>query len=267
MIEKVGHIKNPLTVIAVFAAIAEISGTIVLPFVDLLNQGIYIWFLMLFPVLLVSLFFLTLNFNHKVLYAPSDYKDEKHFVDLFSKASIELQEERLKEEVQEVQADYVAEKPNSVKDANSPQFSKTIQKTFPRDVMSDVVLAEKLAVNNLSRSLGFQFKTGVTFNGQSFDAIAVSDSKIHAIEVKLFKSNTSSFMRFGKVLERAEYAAKYGFDAKNFTLHIVAVIDSPNINKKQFEYNFQDFVKRFDVRVELHIMTFSDLQAQYEYAP
>lgn len=35
---------------------------------------------MLFPVLLILLFFLTLNFNHKVLYSPGDFQDERHFV-------------------------------------------------------------------------------------------------------------------------------------------------------------------------------------------
>jgi hypothetical protein len=33
-----------------------------------------------FPVLLVSLFFLTLNFNPSVLYAPSDFQDEANFM-------------------------------------------------------------------------------------------------------------------------------------------------------------------------------------------
>ena len=61
MVDKITHVKNPLTVIAMFAAIAEISGTIVLPFVDAALQGLYIWFLMLFPTLLVGAFFVTLN--------------------------------------------------------------------------------------------------------------------------------------------------------------------------------------------------------------
>lgn len=56
MIEKIGHIKNPLTVIAMFAGIAEVSGTIVLPFVTPATQGTYVWFLMIFPCLLVTLF-------------------------------------------------------------------------------------------------------------------------------------------------------------------------------------------------------------------
>lgn len=80
LIEKTGHIKNPLTVIAMFAAIAEISGATVLPFVIPENQSIYIWFLMLFPFFLVGIFFITLNFNRDALYAPSDYKDEKNFI-------------------------------------------------------------------------------------------------------------------------------------------------------------------------------------------
>lgn len=80
-------VKNPLSVIAIFAGIAEISGTAVLPHIAVVNQALYIWFLMLFPTLLVSIFFLTLNFNHKVLYAPSDFKDEDNFVNLITKAT------------------------------------------------------------------------------------------------------------------------------------------------------------------------------------
>jgi len=80
MTDKIGKIKNPLTIIAIFAGIAEVSGTTVLPFVVENNQIIFIYFLISFPALLVILFFLTLNFNNKVLYAPSDYKNEENFM-------------------------------------------------------------------------------------------------------------------------------------------------------------------------------------------
>lgn len=74
------HVSNPLTVIAIFAAIAEVSGTVVLPFVSEANQGSFLWFLVIFPTALVLLFFLTLNFNHRVLYAPSDYREDSSFL-------------------------------------------------------------------------------------------------------------------------------------------------------------------------------------------
>ncbi len=88
MIEKVGTIKNPLTIIAIFAVIAEISGTVVLPFINVEHQELYIWFLIIFPLVLVITFFLTLNFNHKILYAPSDYRDEDNFIKSLQKESI-----------------------------------------------------------------------------------------------------------------------------------------------------------------------------------
>ena len=87
MENKVGSVRNPLTVISIFAGIAEISGTAVLPHIASENQALYIWFLMFFPFALISLFFATLNFNHRVLYAPSDFKDEDNFVNILKKSS------------------------------------------------------------------------------------------------------------------------------------------------------------------------------------
>jgi len=80
MIEKIKLIRNPLTIIAIFAALAEVAGTVALATIDKSVQSTFIWFVMGFPVLLVVLFFLTLNFNPRVLYAPSDFKDEANFI-------------------------------------------------------------------------------------------------------------------------------------------------------------------------------------------
>jgi hypothetical protein len=104
VIEKAGHIKNPLTVIAIFAGIAEISGTIVLPFIANENQAVYIWFLMIFPLFLVGIFFGTLNFNHKVLYAPSDYSNEDNFIKSIGKATIAEKQEKLRAEANDASA-------------------------------------------------------------------------------------------------------------------------------------------------------------------
>lgn len=101
MTDHAGHIRNPLTVISIFAGIAEISGTVVLPFIAPENQGTYIWFLMLFPALLVVAFFLTLNLNHKTLYAPSDYQNQNHFLSLFGIVTPDEKETKLNEEVLE----------------------------------------------------------------------------------------------------------------------------------------------------------------------
>jgi hypothetical protein len=75
------QIKNPLTLIAVFAGLAEVAATGVLPVLEGEVQNIFVWYVMLFPFLLVIAFFVTLNFNNRVLYAPADFRDERHFME------------------------------------------------------------------------------------------------------------------------------------------------------------------------------------------
>lgn len=100
MIEKGYTVKNPLTIIAIFAGLAEVSGTAVLPSVSAENQIYYIFFLIFFPTLLVVLFFITLYNKHKVLYGPSDFEDEKNFVKIlqYDKSKQENVEINLKKE-------------------------------------------------------------------------------------------------------------------------------------------------------------------------
>ncbi|EQB8430787.1 hypothetical protein ACYUS1_002168 [Pseudomonas aeruginosa] len=107
MAKKYAHIKNPLTVIAIFATFVELGGTIVLPNLEGEVQERYVWFLMGFPVLLVWLFFRVLWHKHEVLYAPRDYRDDNTFLSArgIVPVSQDLALDKLIEEVDEVRAD------------------------------------------------------------------------------------------------------------------------------------------------------------------
>lgn len=72
--------KNPLTIIAIFAATIEASALASLPLLEVDNQYIYTWFLIGFPPFLTLLFFVTLNFNNRALYSPSDFTDQENFL-------------------------------------------------------------------------------------------------------------------------------------------------------------------------------------------
>lgn len=73
-------ITNPMTIIAIFATLSEASAAVSLPFLDNEERQTYIWFLISFPFYLLFLFFITLNFNYKSLYAPSDFQKSKQFI-------------------------------------------------------------------------------------------------------------------------------------------------------------------------------------------
>ncbi|POF40744.1 hypothetical protein B0D71_19935 [Pseudomonas laurylsulfativorans] len=80
------RIYNPMTIIAIFAALSETSAAVSLPFLDQEEREIYVWFLISFPFYLLLLFFATLNFNYKSLYAPSDFEKGKHFMKVMDDA-------------------------------------------------------------------------------------------------------------------------------------------------------------------------------------
>ncbi|MDB5117691.1 MAG: hypothetical protein JWQ79_3183 [Mucilaginibacter sp.] len=69
---RVRKIDNLLTLIGVFASLAEVSGTVVLKFLDVNVQRIFVWFVMAFPFTLVLLFFLVLIFRNENLYSPAE---------------------------------------------------------------------------------------------------------------------------------------------------------------------------------------------------
>jgi len=74
-------VSNPLTIVAIFAGTAETFATGALVVLPEPMQAIFIYFVMFFPILIVTCFFLTLIFKPQSLYAPSDFTDEEHFLD------------------------------------------------------------------------------------------------------------------------------------------------------------------------------------------
>lgn len=82
--DKIKKITNPLTIIGMFAMLSETTVSVLATHVDKSIQGTFLWFVMGFPVLLLLLFFLTLNFNRIVFYAPGDFNDERNFYNALS---------------------------------------------------------------------------------------------------------------------------------------------------------------------------------------
>ncbi len=158
MENKYASVKNPLTVIAIFSGITEISGAAVLPHIASENQTLYIWFLMLFPFALIGLFFITLNYNHRVLYAPSDFKDEDNFVNILKKSTIGEVIEYKQREVIAIVPDESLEEPPPLPDQNMNQ-PETLDKEEPPTTTADSSTTENWLEKAESTLLGIN---GVT---------------------------------------------------------------------------------------------------------
>lgn len=284
MVEKIGHVKNPLTVISIFAGVAEISGTLVLPFIESNNQMVYIWFLMLFPFSLIGLFFLTLNRNHKVLYAPSDYQNEENFVMHFKSQTIdekriryikELQESHCEEVIADVKVSNHEETSNRSVETNQ-ENNNELESNAPKNkekasdhsisknlVISRLIAAQNLAIQKISSEIGKPFQSDMVITSHDgarfeFDAVSQDGYDIDLIEVK-YSSNSRidrraiySFMHKVRKLKQLGFNVKVYFalvtendvDVKTVSL-MNDLVEACGIDFNLYFYRYDDLVNNF----------------------
>jgi hypothetical protein len=271
MKENFQTIKNPLTIIAIFAGISEISGTIVLPLIsDQVNQRFFIFFLIFFPLLLISLFFYTLNKNHKVLYAPSDFNDQKDFVLLLTgKASAEEIEQKATEELPE---ELIGElNSTGSKNANNPNSSiqNTSNNKLPDKEESAIEFyrrAETLALNRLEKELPSKIEREVKIsdeNGNSFvfDGISRDKEVLTLIEVKANRNKFNPLI-FSKSLEQicSRSAKLFGSGNNNFKIMLVVVFENlpPSLIDNIYAI-IGSYRKKYPFLIEIRIYNINDL--------
>lgn len=188
MVEKIGHIKNPLTVVAIFAALAEVSGTIVLPLLEKDTQQTYVWFLMCFPIFLVAVFFLVLYKKHHVLYAPTDFKDDETFKELFENASTYAKVAKIKSEQEEAVVEVLPEPADAVLGSAIEALPAiSAADTLRRSFQGNGLLAEELVIAKLTKDLGLKFERNLAVKGQArliFDAVATVANRAVVAEVR-----------------------------------------------------------------------------------
>lgn len=279
-------IKNPLTIIAIFAGIAEISGTAVLPFVSSDNQRLYIYFLIFFPSLLVSLFFWTLNCNHSVLYAPSDWKDEANFFRKFSSISEKEEKEKIEEEVREVirlpvndstliveegeeisregLTEKTTETATDISATSMADQKKNISLKGFRDRYALYSFAEEFGIRKVEAATGLSFRRNVRFEPDSspaivFDGMAVVNDQIHVVEVKRFVNFKGFPDSIDYFMHRVKIASQ-DFKANNkiMMLHIV-LVTGEKLDKKQIEL-VKNRLSKYDISYKLYNYSIEDVE-------
>lgn len=280
MIEKIGPIKNPLTIIAIFAAIAEISGTIVLPFIAPTNQAIYVWFLIIFPILLIILFFLTLNFNHKVLYAPSDYQNEDNFLRSLPRATLAEKALKIEEEI--------AEDTKVIESTPAPQqvprgevspplpATKTpeisIESLVRRSPQAKYMFIEEAIFRRLAKEFGSEIqrevKVGNADGRYIFDGIVRDKGITTVIEVKFLRSGMMSAMQLRQTLARIQQVSKLQplEQAGNFRVLLALAIESSNAEPERIQSQINRLRDEFSFPIEIRFYRLDDLERDFTVA-
>jgi len=205
--------KNPLGIIGLFISLIYGFGSIVITFSKDLSaneKAPLIWFLVLFPVLVLIAFVYLVVFHHKKLYGPGDYKDEQNFVvthlpeayqrikmaeELELSENLEEEEEEEEEEEPLQERSYGSEqRPRSFDTTNEhhPETKQSLLKgvqTTVQEFQKEYRDAENSLFEQLEMELGLRLQKRVMLsfghNGPIVsDAFLETDNQVQFIMVK-----------------------------------------------------------------------------------
>ncbi|WP_417381234.1 hypothetical protein [Gimesia sp.] len=262
MIEKVGHVRNPLTIIAISAGLAEVGGTVVLPLLEPVTQSIYVWFLMLFPMGLVGIFFFVLYKKHHVLYAPSDFKEDNTFLDLLESQSVSQRLESLKWEVEESAEE---EQSESTGDGSTISALDVMQ----RDYRAKYLLAEELAIVKLSKDRNLNIRRNVAERGKShggFDGAAESTNYDYIIEVSYTRRNWMTSFWKHRINQVSQFFDNLSHERKNRFRAIFAIVYDREDKERLIRAveRVQRLVADLPYNVEVVTFCYEDLTDEFE---
>lgn len=87
----IGLAKNPLGIIALFIVLIYGFASLVVGLgshLDAMDKHVIVWFMVLFPIIVLGVFTWLVAYHHTKLYAPDDFKDDAAFLEA-SKSSLQ----------------------------------------------------------------------------------------------------------------------------------------------------------------------------------
>lgn len=254
--------RNPLGIISLFIVLVYGIAGLVL---GISSQHLepserlpLIWFLVLFPVVVLGAFYLLVTRHHAKLYAPHDFPEAEGF---FRAMTPTEQKERLEQEIRQVEAA-----------PNIEGTEKTIAVEMEGSgilgavgVRHAWVLAEEFAIREVESEFGVPVQRQVAYGRDyGFDGIFHQKHKLTVLEIKYIRRPNWRPMIESAIehLQRAKEAVK---PAQAFVLAIV--VDEMPIERRETETEkAKELLAASSLDIDLRVYDFADLKRKYGIA-
>ena len=262
-------VRNPLGIVALFISLIYAFANLLLgATVSSLNeQERYplIIFIVLFPVVVLGVFYRLVSKHHGKLYAPGDYKDDQSFLRTLSPQE---RQEKLDLEVAEALPDHQATEVTPAGPEALPQPSRSTR-GFTTDVMpsnlsrlyDDIRTTEAAALAYLERQYGPAEARDIGIGGTdvNFDALLKSAEKHTFAEVKMLRAPTPGTAMLDRVLYSAVVADK--FFKGRFKLVLLVVYRFNKEELPKIESMWRKRVERCPADIDLRFVHASEIAA------
>lgn len=271
-----GLARNPLGIIALFVALVYGFASLLL---GLSSSSLtseerlpLVWFVVLFPVLVLAAFYRLVTTYHGKLYAPQDYRDDATFIQTLS---AQQQAARLDNEAQLIQG--TPETPStpivplSAPGASSPSAALGDQSVV--ELRSRLREADRLGLLKVEVGRGLLLQTQVAFGEDksvAFDGLYTSEKEYLVVEVKFLREPWISIQRLQEILHRAlaaEALLRRRGDTRKFRLLIVFVIERDEGGLTRLSQKIDPILKGSALDVEYEAHFFDKLKQELGDAP
>ncbi|CAD5253298.1 MULTISPECIES: hypothetical protein [Halomonadaceae] len=256
---------NPLGIIALFIVLLYgIAGLVLSTSANFLvteERMPLIWFLVIFPFLVLLVFAWLVSHHHTKLYAPKDFVSDEAFL-----RALTPTEKRFKQQA-EIEM---------FENENSFEAAPDITVTLPRNprkylgVMYDYGLAEDLAIKHLQASSGIEIiKDQELRRGDQrvqVDGLAVTENMLTAYEVQLIKGehlNRNLRNRMADVAYKAMQLGAFGKNSRSKLVYVAVVDGLSDEIEEKLKSRFHEFSSASLVPIELTILDFGKLKKLY----
>lgn len=282
-----GLTKNPLGIIALFVSLIYGFACLVLSssiknLVTPEERLPLIWFIILFPVIILSAFVFLVIYHHTKLYAPSDFRGDDSFIKVLDSKSIQekqlnevktLETAPIKEEIINFQDDLNNKEKNDDSIVVDSELEVGIESSLvlensTKDLVEIYKNTESWVVQELSLKYNVIFKVNVAlsteFGKVELDAMGQNKDTIYIVEIKYWEAKKSdkklklAIQDFLAQNEKLEKAFKTNL---NFKLVVALVFDSlKDINKT----TYLSFVKDIYSDANIEFFEYATLMKDYK---
>ncbi len=262
-------VRNPLGIVAIFISLIYAFANLLLGATvsSLTEQERYplIIFIVLFPVVVLGVFYRLVSKHHGKLYAPGDYKDDHSFLRTLSPQE---RQEKLEREVAESLPEREVVESLPVPVELLPVVPKT-ERVFTTDATSpslaqlydEIRNTESAALAHLEREFGLAEARDISISntGVSFDAVLKSGEKPTFAEIKILRVPIRTSSMLDRILYNAVVADKYFKGRFKLILLVVYRFDKEELPK--VESVWRKRIEKCPAEVELRFVPYSEIAA------
>lgn len=267
-------LRNPLGIIGLFIVfiygIASYTFNTIIEHVGIVLKSSLVWFIILFPCIILWVFYWLVTRHHHKLYAPKDFENPDHFMDTISRATPDEVNQKLQEEVSSQFSStkeplHCDKEETSVEELYKTLNHSQITKLFHlsrREHMENAREAEYLALKALSEQYKYEFEQNIKIGDIIVDGFSDGGEVKTVVEIKYvtsqYFSNSSSIER----MKRQFNDLSKRFPNTN-TEFLLVIVKASEIDEKKLIERLSYFMDKSGLKVKIVFFDFVELKAKY----